>query len=142
MSIFKNLRKVHSKVAFDSINNVLSPIGSALNDAATAALYKGIGSPEWESYMAIFAENQEQLTRLTVIDQNEPQYLTQMRAYIVTNGICDMGTNGDLTKNTVTSTIDGDPQQAAANPVVSDVPNDPNGTIASKRPPNLRTLIP
>jgi hypothetical protein len=139
MSIFNNLKKVRAAIARDTVGNDISPLSTALNTAALQALAAGFGQDEWGNYMAVFAENQAQLDRLTIQTPGEETYLQQMRAYILTNGICDMGTNGDLPRN-VNIKIDGI-VGSINNPPVPDAPNDPGGTIANRRPAELKDVL-
>jgi hypothetical protein len=137
MSILNNLKKIHAAVTAQRITNNESPIGKALNEAAVLALLGGIGSPPWASYMAVFADNPEQLDRLTVKqDEDEPFYISQMRAYIVSNAICDSGTNA-FTNNRVNDLIDG---PVGAMPAPPEAPNDPEGTIKNLRPAGLKSI--
>jgi len=136
MSIFKNLKKVHAAVTADLVND--APTLSALiNAAAVKAIMGGKDSDEFKSYMAIFADNPEQLERLTVPKDGEPAYIAQMRAYIVANAICDAGTNAH-TGNKVTSQIDGDPANNV--PMVPEAVNDPGGVIVGRRPAGLKNI--
>jgi hypothetical protein len=138
MSILKNLKKAHAAVVAQNTTNDLSPIGTAINRAAMAAMFGGLGSNDWNSYMATFADNEEQLQRLTVRDANEEPYITQMRAYILVNGCCDIGTNAFM-NNKVDEKIDGI-AGSNKNPPVPDAPNDPNGKIANLRPADLKSI--
>jgi hypothetical protein len=63
-------------------------LGFDLKQAAIEAMMEGIQSPEWVSYMSLFAENTEQLNRLTVPQAGEDSWLTESRAYIIANAIC------------------------------------------------------
>jgi hypothetical protein len=63
-------------------------LGNDLKKAAIKAMMKGINSPEWVSYMSLFAENAEQLKRLTVPQPGEDTWQSESRAYIVANAIC------------------------------------------------------
>jgi hypothetical protein len=137
MSILNNLKKVHAAVTAQRITRYESPIGKALNEAAVMALLGGFGSDAWKSYMAVFADNPEQLERLTVKqDDDEPFYISQMRAYIVSNAICDSGTNA-FTNNRVTEQIDGPVGASAALP---EEPSDPMGAIRNLRPAGLKAI--
>jgi hypothetical protein len=132
MSIFNNLKKVRAAVAIASITSDVSDISIAINKAAMAAMFKGMGSEEWEKYMAIFCENQDQLTRLTVQANGEAPYLPQMRAYLVADGICDPSTT--FSTMHVDDGID-------KNPAVPDAPNDPGDTIKNRRPDGLKDIL-
>src|ERR1044072_3468601 len=63
-------------------------LGFQLKQASIKAMMAGIGSPEWKSYMSLFADNADQLTRLTVPVAKEDPWLAEARAYIVANSIC------------------------------------------------------
>lgn len=137
MSIFNNLKKVRAAVAIASIDNDVSAISIAINKAAMAAMFEGmpngdINKTKWGDYMAIFCENQDQLTRLTVADPNEADYLQQMRAYLVADGICDPSTTFS------TMHVRGEIDQ---NPPVPDAPIDPDDTIKNRRPDGLKDIL-
>ena len=104
MTILKNLKRMHAAVTKDLINDD-PKLGAKLNNAAVNALTGGLKSEAWKSYMAIFADNEAQLERLTVPKDGELPYLRQMRAYMVSNAICDITTNGH-TNHTVDGRID------------------------------------
>jgi hypothetical protein len=72
-------------------------LGFKLKQAAIEAMMAGIGSDQWKSYMSLFADNTEQLNRLTVRAENEDLWLTESRAYMVANSIC----GADSTTQTV-----------------------------------------
>ena len=72
-------------------------LGFKLKQAAIEAMMAGIGSEKWKSYMSLFADNTEQLNRLTVRAQNEDLWLTESRAYMVANSVC----GADSTTQTV-----------------------------------------
>lgn len=63
-------------------------LGFKLKQAAIEAMMAGIGSDAWKSYMSLFANNAEQLNRLTVRGENEELWLLESRAYMVANSIC------------------------------------------------------
>ncbi len=135
MGILKNLKRMHAAVIAQQVNGD-SPLGTALNNAAVPALLGGMGSKAFESYMAVFVDNPDQLARLTVQKAGEPFYVSQMRAYIVSNAICDITTTAFL-NNRVDARIDGG---QAGEPVVPDASNDPNGEIAALRPADLKVI--
>ena len=55
---------------------------------------KGIGTHEWDKYMALFCDTKEELAQLTVVRATDDRYMPKMRAYIVANAVCaaDTGT--------------------------------------------------
>ena len=118
MSILNNLKKMHAAIVVDRVKNENNPkIGPRLNILAVKALTGGIKSDDWKFYMAIFADNAAQLRRLTVAEDGEPAYLQQSRAYIVSNAICDVGTNGQTAQNVDGKIDDGLTVAADTEPV-------------------------
>lgn len=60
-----------------------------LSDAAIKATRGGIVSQDWADYMTVFADNEQQLKRLTgKDDQAEEDYVKVSSAYLVANGTC------------------------------------------------------
>lgn len=138
-SILQNLRKVHAAVVAQQIENGRSPLSQALNAAAVEAATKGITSTAWKRYMAVFADNPDQLTRLTKPQEDEEAYLKQFRAYIVSNAICTPETNAFL-NNKVGNEIDG-VEGLPTNPPVSTEKSDPDGVLAAvARPEGLESI--
>lgn len=87
MKIFENLQRVAAAVAVDDLAG--GTFGERVKNAGIAAVMGGIKSAEWKAYMSLFADNADQLRLLTTADPaNDPSYLGQSRAYIVTNSIC------------------------------------------------------
>lgn len=121
MSIKNNLAKVHVVVVIDTFK--AGSFGRLLRAAAINALTKGIGSDEWKEYMSLFADNNEQLMRLTVEDDNEPGWFKESRAYIVSNAICGADTTGQTGANVG----DGFAEDPA-------VPDAPDGSVTKPFP--------
>jgi len=95
-------------------------LGFKLKQAAIEAMMAGIGSDAWDSYMSLFADNTEQLTRLTVRAVNEDLWLLESRAYMVANSIC----GADSTTQTglrVDKLIDADLNVDSDNKIVDPV---------------------
>lgn len=92
MSIKDNLNKMHVAVVTDTFNG--GNLGSLLRATAVNALTNGRTSDEWKEYMTLFADNEEQLMRLTAEGDNDPGWFREQRAYIVSNAICGADTNG------------------------------------------------
>jgi hypothetical protein len=85
-SIKDNLKKVEA--AMLDVNKKVA-FGFLIKNAAIDALMNGIGSAQGKAYMSLFADNEEQLTRLTVPDQqSDLNYYRESRAYMVANAIC------------------------------------------------------
>lgn len=104
--ILKNLDRVHAAVVIDKVSPAEGgqpgDLGETIGKMAVAAVTKGLGSPEWKRYMALFADNEEQLTLLTVENPaTDTEYTARDRAYIVANAVCAADTN-TFTANRVT----------------------------------------
>jgi len=110
---------------------VSDQLGLLLKQHAIKAMMAGIGEPDWEKYMSLFAENKEHLIRLTVPKAGEEEWLAESRAYIVANAICgaDSTTQTSLRVNEVIgANANGDPNNDV--PVVDpDVNPVPDGAI-------------
>jgi hypothetical protein len=107
MSILNNLRKAHAAIVLDQTKKALDPnnpdlgkLGAQVNALAVDALTHGLGTDAWNDYMTLFASNPAELAQLADPAKTEgvagaqAAWLRQMRAYIVSNAICDIGTNG------------------------------------------------
>jgi len=107
MSIFNNLKKAHAAIVVDQTKKALDPqnanvgtLGAQINTMAVEALTNGLGTDAWKDYMTLFASNAAELAQLADPTKTEgvpgaqAAWLRQMRAYIVSNAICDIGTNG------------------------------------------------
>ncbi len=103
MSIRKNLNKVHFAVTADittpAPGGLASDLGKLIGAQAVEAVKGGLSSPEWKKYMALFADNEEQLNFLTTVPKDangnpviEPDWIPEGRAYIVANGVCNVDT--------------------------------------------------
>lgn len=129
MTILGKLQKLQDIVTAD--NAVGNPnsnppgapgeLGRKLSNAAVMAITRGIKSEEWKKYMSLFADNAAQLERLTVEKPDDEDYLPLLRAYIVSNAVCDIGTNTN-TANRVDNRIDQDLSDA------------PDASVAPLRP--------
>ena len=127
-TILKRLQKTDAAMQNAAIRDQL---GFDLKRAAIKAMMNGIKSDEWISYMSLFAENAEQLNRLTVPQAGEDSWLTESRAYIIANAIC----GADSTTRTslrVDDDID-DNINALADETIVD-PDQPHGNGAIVRP--------
>jgi hypothetical protein len=123
MKIYEKLQRIGTIVTDDRDNG--SPpglIGKQLSNAAVEAITNGIKSEQWKTYMSLFADNAGQLERLTVPQPDEPTYLPLLRAYIVSNAVCDIGT----TTNTINK-IENDDIDAGLSPA-------PDEAVAALRP--------
>lgn len=103
MTILKNLQTVAAAVAVSELRGL--PFSEQVKNASVDAIMHGIESQQWKDYMSLFADNAEQLTRLTVIQANDPSYLPQFRAYIVSNAVCG-GFTGTRTHLNIDNRID------------------------------------
>lgn len=105
-------------------------LGSKLKEAAIEAIMAGIGSTEWKSYMSLFADNADQLTRLTVRAKDEDLLVLESRAYMVANSVCGADSttqtslrvaaliDDNLNANSDDSIVDPVDGQAVANGVI------------------------
>lgn len=92
MSIKSNLERTQKVVKHDIEQG--GDLAERIGRAAVAAITKGLKSDEWKRYMALFCDTKEELAQLTVVRDNEDDYMPKMRAYIVANAVCaaDTGT--------------------------------------------------
>jgi hypothetical protein len=98
MSIMRNLQDMAEKVKGDTEQG--GNLGFRLKNAAIEALTGGIQSDAWAKYMSLFADNADQLRRLTVVDeQNDPNWIKESRAYIVSNAVCGANTTTQTSAN-------------------------------------------
>ena len=117
MSIRKNLERTAAAVAVDSFNG--GDLADRISAAAVEAIMKGIGTHEWEKYMALFCDTKEELAQLTVVRETDNDYMPKMRAYIVANAVCAADT-GTQTANGVNASVE--PPAGFAAPVGTDEP--------------------
>jgi hypothetical protein len=103
MSIIRNLQRTAVVVAVDTFLG--GSLASQIGDAAVKAITEGMESDEWKQYMALFCDTKEELAQLTVVSENEGDYMPQMRAYIVANAVC-AGDTGTETANGINNPID------------------------------------
>lgn len=125
-SIFENAGKIHVAVVTDKEINQ-GDLALALSTLAVKAITNGPGSQDWKDYMSLFADNQEQLTLLTVPQEGEEFYLTKARAYLVSNAVCAAGTN-----TATTNGVEKTHFSAVTN-------NTADGTVT--RPADIQTLL-
>lgn len=95
-------------------------LGTKLKQAAIEAIMNGINSKEWKSYMSLFADNADQLNRLTVRAEKEDLLVVESRAYMVANSVC----GADSTTQTslrVAALIDDNLDAKADNSIVDPV---------------------
>lgn len=68
-----------------------------LRDGAVRATLGGVGSADWRLFMTVFADNEQQLQRLTVSDGVAgASYVRETSAYLVGGSICTDITTGHL----------------------------------------------
>jgi hypothetical protein len=72
-----------------------------VQELALAAINAGPGSDEWQTYMKLFAENEQQLNRLMAKDgtQGQPN-MDRARAYLIADGPCGTDTVTNFGNNT------------------------------------------
>src|SRR5215212_1380017 len=86
-NILENIGKIHIAVVKDKETGD-GELGQTLGEFAVAAIMGGIKSEAWKTYMSIYADNADQLKLLTEVGNPEDDYLSQTRAYIVSNAVC------------------------------------------------------
>lgn len=98
MSIMQNMESVLVEAGNDPSGNIAKTIGYR----AVEAMFKGVGSKEWEEYMKIFANSTEELNRLTLKD-SESQMADVRRniIYIAAYAAC-----GAITLTTLREAVD------------------------------------
>ena len=89
-----------------------------MTNAAINAVRGGITSTDWSKYMTLFADNEQQLKRLTGQDEVSQQegYVKVSSAYLVANGTC-----GGFTPAGLHQFIDARIDEG--------LPSEPDGTI-------------
>jgi hypothetical protein len=110
MSISEKIRdkalEVFQESTAKKLNPALpTPISDEVRDKAVAAVLSGNGKPEWETYMKIFTSDMTELDRLIPRDATTDVVRQQARAYLVSNGVCGIGTTAGLL-NEVTTKLD------------------------------------
>ncbi len=106
MTIKRNLERTHVAVTVDTYNG--GDLADRIGQAAIAAITKGMGSPEWRRYMALFCDDANELAQLTVVRDTDLDYMPHMRAYIVSNAVCVADT-GTQTANGVNQAVEPAP---------------------------------
>jgi len=112
MHILERLLQAHIAVIRDTANG--GRLGFEIGELAIKAVTEGIGTPEWKAYMSLFADNLQQLSRLTDRTDVANDYFPKGRAYIVANGTCGAETD-TFTLKGVESKIQDLPQPLPSN---------------------------
>jgi hypothetical protein len=118
MKIVDRVHYVRDAVAADYAAN--GTLGEELQTASFKAILGGIESEDWANYMSLFADSEEQLSRLRGTDAlstNEPWVKVQC-AYLAGGGVCGGMTPSRLLEF-VTSAIDFNINDTAPNPAVT-----------------------
>ena len=104
---------------------VSDQLGLLLKQHAIKAMMAGIGKPDWTTYMSLFAENEKQLTRLTVPEAGEEAWITESRAYIVANAVCgaDSTTQTSLRVDTEIDANVPNSERLVVDPDVNPIPD-------------------
>lgn len=88
MTIEDKIRAVQAEIAASPSR------GDELRIQAISAIYGGLTSDAWASYMQNFADTPEQLARLTTRSGDDLHpYIPQARCYLVANATCLPGTD-------------------------------------------------
>ena len=104
MTILDRLRQKEQEVKDDATGTVASD----LQNKAVAAILAGVRSEEWKTYMQLFAENEDQLARLTATDASKDDpYMQRNLAYVVANAVCGAATTTETGSNVDESIDDG-----------------------------------
>jgi hypothetical protein len=113
MSIKDNLAKARQAIIKD-----VTGLGVAgdIREAAIEAITHGITSEQGRKYMALFCDNKSELARLTVVSDDDENYMPQMRAYTPSDAICIPGTNTGFAARLLSPDIVLEPLAAAAVP--------------------------
>jgi hypothetical protein len=82
-----------------------TPIGTKVQELSCLAILGGNKSQAWIDYMTLFKETAQELDRLIPRDGSTTDPREKARAYLVSNGMCGMGTT-DTLANTVDKTLD------------------------------------
>ena len=88
-SIKEKVRDVHAAVVVAKALGS-EQLGIDIGKAAEEAILEGMKQGgKWEAYMALFADSDEQLRRLTTTDlDGDDEWLPRAKAYLVSNAIC------------------------------------------------------
>lgn len=118
MTIKRNLERTAVAVIVNLFNG--GDLADRIGTAAVAAITKGMGTDEWNQYMALFCDTKEELAQLTLVRPGDNDYMPQMRAYIVANAVC-AGDTGTETANGIIENVEPPAGVAApeetANPI-------------------------
>lgn len=68
-------------------------VGQDIREAAILAVTHGLKSEHGQKYLALFCDTKNELARLTVENDDDPNYMPQMRAYFASDAICTPDTN-------------------------------------------------
>jgi hypothetical protein len=131
MKIQEKLLRVQAAVIVDKAKGK-GALAVQLGEASEKAITKGMGTPEWEAYMALFADSAEQLERLTTTNlDGTNNWLPRARAYIAANGVCSPITDAATAKGLGPDGVgDIDVKKPSGDPL--DETPDPG--VAAKRP--------
>lgn len=89
-TIQERITEIQAEIAADATR------GDQLRTLAIQAMYAGIESEAWKTYMHEFASTPEQLARLTTRAGDELPYVRQARCYLIANAMCLPGTDTTL----------------------------------------------
>lgn len=94
MAIRDNIKQVKKQMLQDIVGDNQN-FTQQVQDKAIAAILKGPGSPQWETYMKMFIDEgrQDQLDRLMGADNTaNDEDMNRARAYLVADGPCGTDT--------------------------------------------------
>ena len=93
--------KIHDEfLDFQAKKIAATPIATEVRTKSTEAIHQGSQSQAWVKYMKLFAKSEQELDRLIPGKEENPDpELQKVRAYLVANGMCSMGTTSQLINN-------------------------------------------
>lgn len=106
-NILRKMEAIEDEIEARRLNPAApTPVSTAVQDGAKAAILAGRPSNAWTAYMNLFADgNATDLARLVPTDGTTDAAREKARIYLVSNGVCGINTTGGLIKN-VTSKLD------------------------------------
>jgi len=106
MSIKENLEKAREAVRKDGSGEGVT---KELRKAAIEVITHGLNSEHGKKYMALFCDTKNELARLTVVSDDDENYMPHMRAYTPADAICTPFTNEGFAARLLSPDIDLEP---------------------------------
>ena len=121
MSIKDNLAKARQAIIKDAAG---LGVARDIREAAIEAVTHGIHSDQGKKYMALFCDTKNELARLTVLSDDDANYMPQMRAYTPADAICTPETNTGFAARLLRPDIELEPLADADVPADTPEPSD------------------